>query len=337
LPDGITGKGRENLIIDFQHHYVPPALAARYGARRGQKVVVTEGGTPKFTMHDRVFDLEQQSRDMEISGMDLAVLSCPLGWDAPLEDCQRLNDEFAALQREHGKCFVPLAHVPVHEGNAAIVELDRAVKQLGLRGVAIMAQIKGSPLDAPSCRDFFAKCAELDIPVFVHPAMMPHGYAHAMDYDLLRIIGRELDLSLAVTRLIAGGVLDRFPGLKLVMAHFGGGVAAIKERLLNKAYRFGTSLPKSFAEYFDQLYFDMAGFEGGSAALHCALTGIKPERLVFATDYPQDFTGAVTDTGKGPAQIRDYIRTVRELPLPRAAIGRMLGGTAAFLLKLPNS
>ena len=325
------------MIVDFQHHYIPPALAARHGARRGQKVVLTEDGTPKFTMHDRVFDLEQQGRDMEVSGVDLAVLSCPLGWDACLDDCRRINDEFAALQREQGDRFVGLAHVPVHEGGSAIVELDRSVTQLGLRGVTIMAQVKGAPLDAPAFRDFFAKCVELDIPIFVHPALMPHGYAHAMDYDLIRIIGRELDLSLAVTRLIAGGVLETVPNLKLVIAHFGGGIAAIKERLVNKAYRFGTRLPRPFDEYFDQLYFDMSGFEGGSAALHCALTGIKPERLVFATDYPQDFTGVVTNTGKGPAQIRDYIGSVRELPLSMAVINAMLGGTAAQLLKLPKS
>ena len=324
------------MIIDFQHHYIPPGLAARYGARQGQTVVLAEGGVPKFTMHDRVFDLEQQSRDMELSGMDLAVLSCPLGWDASLDDCRRINDEYAALQRERSDRFVALAHVPVHEGKSALDELDRAVTRLGLRGVTIMAQIKGLPLDAPAFRDFFAKCVELDIPIFVHPALMPHGYPLAMDHDLVRIIGRELDLSLAVARLIAGGVLDTFPALKLVVAHFGGGIAAIKERLLNKAYRFGTGLSRSFSDYFDQLYFDMAGFEGGPAALECALTGIKPERLIFATDYPQDFTGVVTNSGKGPVQIRDYVRSVRELPLSAAAIEAMLGGTAALLLKLPR-
>ncbi len=322
------------MIIDFQHHYIPSALAERHGARRGQKVNLTEGGLPKFTMHDRVYDLSQQLRDMELAGMDVAVLSCPVGWDAPLEDCQRINDEYAAVQQKHRDRFVGLAHVPVHEGKAGLRELERAVTQLGLRGVTVMSQIHGSPLDAPAFRDFFAKTVELDIPVFVHPALMPHGYDHAREYDLARIIGREFDLALAITRLIAAGVLEELPGLELVVAHFGGGVAAIKERLRNKAYRFGAKRPRSFDEYFDLLYFDMAGFEGGAAALQCALTGIRPEQLVFATDYPQDFTGELTDTGKGVAAIREYIRDVRALPLPAAAKDAMLGGTAARLLKL---
>jgi predicted TIM-barrel fold metal-dependent hydrolase len=325
------------VVIDFQHHYIPPTLAERYGARRGHKLVLMEGGRPKFTMHDRVYDLEQQIQDMAVAGLDLAVLSCPLGWDAPLEDCQRINDEYAKVQQAHGKYFAGLANVPVHEGKPALREMERAILQLGLHGVTIMAQIQGAPLDAPAFRDFFEKAAELDIPVFVHPALMPQGYAHAEDYDLARIIGRELDLALAVTRVIAGGVLEAFPLLKLVIAHFGGGIAAIKERLNNKSYRFGTKLSRSFEEFFELLYFDMAGFEGGEAALHCALTGIKPQRLVFATDYPQDFTGVLTNTGKGLAQIRDYASAIRKLELPAEVKEDILGGTAARLLKLATA
>ena len=110
--------------------------------------------------------------------------------------------------------------------------------------------------------------------------------------------------------------MDRFPQLKLVIAHFGGGIAAVKDRLLAKGYRFGT-LKRSFADYFEMLYFDLAGFEGGLPALHCALQGIRAERLVFASDYPQDFTGVNTDTGKGMQELRNYIDTIRKLPSER--------------------
>ena len=266
------------MIIDFQHHYVPPELAERHGARRGRKVNMTEEGVTKFTLHDKVCDLEEQIRDLEVAGIDLAVLSCPVAWDAPLPDCERVNEAYAAMQEKFPDRFLGLAHVPVHEGSAALRELERAVKTLGLRGVTIMSQIKGAPLDDPSFREFFARAVELEIPIFVHPALMPRGYAHALEYDLAWIIGREFDLALATTRLIAGGVLEQFPALKVVIAHFGGGVAAIKERLRGKAYRFGTGLQRSFDEYFDRLYFDMAGFEGGTGALQCALTGLGLQR-----------------------------------------------------------
>jgi predicted TIM-barrel fold metal-dependent hydrolase len=78
----------------------------------------------------------------------------------------------------------------------------------------------------------------------------------------------------------------------------------------------------------------MAGFEGGLAALQCALQGIKPERLIFASDYPQDFTGVNTDTGKGMTELRNYVDAIRKLPIEADNLERMLGGTAAELLKL---
>jgi predicted TIM-barrel fold metal-dependent hydrolase len=81
------------------------------------------------------------------------------------------------------------------------------------------------------------------------------------------------------------------------------------------------------------LYFDMAGFEGGMTALSCGLLGIRPDRLVFASDYPQDFTGVNTDTGRGMNELRDYIQAVRNLPLEDAVKEAILGGTAARLLK----
>jgi len=78
----------------------------------------------------------------------------------------------------------------------------------------------------------------------------------------------------------------------------------------------------------------MAGFEGGTTALACALEAIRPERLVFATDYPQDFTGVSTDTGKGMSALQDYIKAIRDLDITAAQKEAVLGGTAAGLLGL---
>lgn len=102
---------------------------------------------------------------------------------------------------------------------------------------------------------------------------------------------------------------------------------------MGKGYRFGT-LKKPFAEYYDMVYFDMAGFEGGQVALHCALAGIRPERLVFASDYPQDFTGVNTDTGKGMNELKSSIEIIRNLRLATTQKEAMLGYTAASLLKI---
>jgi len=322
------------MVIDFQHHYIPAELARKRGLySETGSTLLEENGRAATTMHQRLYDLELQLDDMEAAGVGVSVLSCLLGWSASLEECRYINDDLAAIQKKYPGRFVGLAQAPILEGRAALAELRRAIKDLGLHGVTITSQVGGLSLDAAALYGFYETVCELDVAVFVHPALVPTGYDHLKDYDLPRVLGREVDLMVATTRLIAGGVFDRFPDLKLVMAHFGGGIAAVKDRLVGKGYRFGT-LKKPFGEYFDSVYFDMAGFEGGSAAFHCALQGIRPDRLVFASDYPQDFTGVNTDTGKGMAELKSYIEMIRAAALSEEMKAKILGGTAAALLKL---
>ncbi len=322
------------MVIDFQHHYIPIELAKKRGLYSATgRTMRQEGGLPATTMHQRLYDLDLQLDDMAQAGIDVSVLSCLLGWSAPLEECRFINDDLAAVKKKYPRSFVGLAQAPILDGEPALDELRRAINDLGLRGVTITSQVSGLSLDSHRLYDFYETVCKLDALVFVHPALVPTGYEHLKDYDLPRVLGREVDLTVATTRLIAGGIFDRFPNLKIVMAHFGGGIAAVKDRLVGKGYRFG-SLQKPFAEYFDGIYFDMAGFEGGLAALRCALQGIKPERLIFASDYPQDFTGVNTDTGKGMTELKNYVDTVRKLAINADSIERILGGTAAELLRL---
>jgi predicted TIM-barrel fold metal-dependent hydrolase len=114
--------------------------------------------------------------------------------------------------------------------------------------------------------------------------------------------------------------------------HFGGGLAGYKERIARSSYRF--KLPRSFEDYFDRLYFDMAGFEGSPIALRCALEAIRPERMIFATDYPQNFNNTDPKQGRSVDGIGDYIEDIRRLPLDSSVKDGMLGHTAARLLKI---
>ncbi|MEI9477491.1 MAG: amidohydrolase family protein [Deltaproteobacteria bacterium] len=324
------------MIVDFEHHYMPEKLARKKGFISDKVTYVENKGIRSVTVHSKLYDIGAQLGDMDEAGVDILVLSCVVGWDAALEDCCLINDDMADLQRKYPNRFVGLAHVPVLEGKKALAELERAISNLDLHGVTIASQIEGLALDSPQLYDFYSRVEELDVPIYVHPAPFPEGYALVRDYDLGRVLGRELDLTVAATRIIAGGILDRFPSLKFVISHFGGGISAVKDRLIAKSYRFGT-LKRPFEEYFDMLYFDTAGFEGGLTALHCALLGIRPDRLVFGTDYPQDFTGVNTDLGKGMGSIREYISAIRSIDLQEELKEGILGKTAARLLKLKGT
>jgi predicted TIM-barrel fold metal-dependent hydrolase len=316
------------MVVDFEHHYIPVELGRRLGMDPERKEAVRTGDA---SIHSQLFDLSAQIRDMDRAGIDVAVQSCILGWDTTLENCQLLNDCGAKLQRDYPGRFVALAHAPVLE-SAGVREIDRAVRELGLKGVTISSQVNGLSLDAKEFTPFYDLVNRLGVPIFVHPALGPKGYDLMKDYMLPVILTREFDLGVAVTRLIAGGVVERYPDLRFVFAHFGGGLAGYKERIARSSYRF--KLPKSFDEYFDRLYFDMAGFEGSMIALRCALEVIKPERLVFATDYPQNFNNGDPKQGKSINGVNEYIGEIRRLPLASQVKEAMLGGTAARLLNL---
>jgi predicted TIM-barrel fold metal-dependent hydrolase len=320
------------MVIDFEHHYIPLELARRMGINTETRTIVEEDGVAKANVHAQLFDLDAQIQDMDRAGIDVAVQTCILGWDTTLQNCRLLNDCATKVQKEYPGRFVGLAHIPPLEGEPAVKELDRAIGDLQLKGVTISSQARGMSLDAEEFRPFYDAVTRLQIPIFVHPALAPKGYELLKDYQLSVILTREFDLGVAVTRLIAGKVLERYPELSFVISHFGGGLAGYKERIARSAYRF--KLPKSFGDYFDRLYFDMAGFEGSPIALRCAMEGIRPERMVFATDYPQNFNNDDPKVGKNVDGIRDYIAEIQTMPLDRKTKNDMLGGTAARLLKL---
>lgn len=317
------------MVIDFEHHYIPAELGRRMGMDPTKKEGIR---TRDAFVHSQLFDMEAQIRDMDRAGIDLAVQSCILGWDTTLENCRLLNDCTAELQKEYPSRFVGLAHAPVLEGDGALREVERAVSELGLKGVTISSQVNGLPLDAKGFAPFYDLMSRLGGPIFVHPALSPKGYDLMQDYMLPVILTREFDLGLAVTRLIAGGVVERYPDLQFVFAHFGGGLAGYKERISRSSYRF--KLPSSFDDYFDRLFFDMAGFEGSPSALRCALEAIRPERMVFATDYPQNFNNSDPKQGRSVDGVGEYIDDIRRLPLDATVKDGMLGGTAAKLLKI---
>jgi predicted TIM-barrel fold metal-dependent hydrolase len=315
------------MIVDFEHHYIPAELGRRLGMDPTRKEAVK---TRDATVHAQLFDLEAQLRDMDRVGIDV-VQSCILGWDTTLENCRLINDCTAQGQKEYPRRFVGLAHAPVLE-QAGLRELERAIGELDLKGVTISSQLNGLPIDAKEFAEFYELMRRLRVPIFVHPALAPKGYSLMNDYQLPVILTREFDLGLAVTRLIAGGVVERYPELNFVFAHFGGGLAGYKERIARSSYRF--NLPQRFEDYFDRLYFDMAGFEGSPIALRCALEGIRPERMIFATDYPQNFNNSDPKQGQSIDGVKLYIREIEQLPLAPTVKQDMLGGTAARLLKI---
>ena len=327
------------MIIDWEHHYLPEELVLKKGGKIGEKSTLYEYGKPRGDLNPELCDVEEHLRVMDAVGIDVAVLSMAVTSDdtqTALEECRVWDDRAAEVVRRHPKRFVALASVPPLAGEKAFDELKRAIETLGLKGVVIRSQVNGLSTDAKELYPFYERVSALKVPIFIHPSGLQQGFSILnAPYDLGRSVGRELDLIVATARLILSGVVDDFSDLKFVISHKGGGIAAVKERI---EYQFGSTgspgirpsgsrnrLP--FDQCLNKLYFNLAGHHGGMSSVRCALTAISPKRLVFGTDYPQDFRG-------DPMNIKTFIENIRKLDIDEESKQAMLGENARELLGL---
>ena len=323
------------MVIDWEHHYLPEELWLKKGGKKGERSVFYEHGKPRGNLHPELYDVDEHLRVMDLVGIDVAVLSMAVSNDntqIALEECKVWDDRTAEVVKKHPKRFAGLAPIPPLGGEKAFIELERAVGSLGLKGVIIRSQIEGLPLDSQELYPFYKKVSSLNVPIFVHPSGVQLGFDFLnAPYDLYRSIGRELDLIATPTRIILSGVMEDFPDLTFVISHKGGGISALKERI---EYWFdapgarGSRIKVSFDEYFRKIYFNLAGHHGGMNAVKCALTTISPSRLVFGSDYPQEFFD------EDPMKIKTYIENIKNLEMDEQSKGLMLGENARQLLGL---
>jgi predicted TIM-barrel fold metal-dependent hydrolase len=323
---------RKDMIIDWEHHYLPEELFIKKGGKKGERVILYENGKPRTTLQPEVCDVEGHLRIMDAAGIDIALLtrtSATARGDALLEETKFWNDKTAEMIKGHPKRFFGLAPIPPLGGKKALEELERAVTLLGFKGAIIYAQPDGVPIDSKELWPFYKKVSSLRVPIVVHPSLIPLGF-DVLDgpYDLRRSVGRELDLIVATTRIILGGVLDEFSDLTFVMSHKGGGIGALKERI---EYWFdapgspGTLHKKHFHEHFDRIYFNLAGHHGGMNSVKNALLSIHPTRIVFGSDYPQEFMD-------DPENIKTYVENLKKLDIGEENKELILGGNARRLL-----
>jgi uncharacterized protein len=267
-----------------------------------------------------------------------------LGEPAETVDLARLaNDEMAELVRSRPDKFPGfVAGLPMNDVDAALAEIDRAVHQLGALGIQIYTHVNGLPLDDPRFEPVFARMAELDRAIWVHPARNSSWPDYPTEskskFELWWLFGWPYDTSAFMARLVFSGVLTRHPGLKLITHHAGGMVPFFSGRVGPGMDSFGARTPEEEAELvesglegrpidaFRRFYADTAVF-GAPHALRCAYDFFGAGHMLFASDMPFD-----------PVQgsfIRDTIADVEALEISGAERERIYEGNARELLRVP--
>ena len=243
----------------------------------------------------KMSDLEENIADLKTAGMDMGIVQPTqtmfFYWAEPAAaaDLTRMVNEYTAQGgRQHPEHLVGLATVPLQDVELAVKELTYAVKELGLRGVVTGSNVNGHGFDEEQFQPFFEKVEEFDIPIFVHPNN-PAGTERIGKYYLVNFLGYPLESSALAAQLVFGGVLDRYPGLKVCLSHAGGVLPFLIGRLehgQSARPEAGDNCEHPFSYYLRNFYVDTITFRADTLRFVLA---IMPDGHVFmGTDYPYD-------------------------------------------------
>lgn len=326
------------MVIDFYSHVCPPPLL---------KALAEEYPTDESAALQRrpyLYDADRRIEFMDEVGIDTQVLVLvrpPMWLGMPREVMHRLvrltHEGVAEMVRSHPGRFIGVAVAP-RVDDRILEELHYAWDQLGLRGVLIFSNIEGAPVDSEEMSPLYAECERRGQPVWIHPQLTDCLYPWIKESLLDRSLGWPFDTSLAMMRLVYGGVLERHPGLQVVTHHLGGMIpyfgarleafdAEISEyRSLRLTKGESATLPRPVGEYLRRFYNDTA-ISYAPGTLECGVGFFGTDHVLFGTDFPMGSTG-------GEQWTRDILRAIGDAHLSDEQRQAILGGNAQRLLGL---
>jgi len=236
----------------------------------------------------------------ERTGIDLCVVSNTIHYlrektaAESLAFLRRWNEYGAEIQQKYQGRIVVFSSTLPCGGEPFLKELERAIVEYGLKGVLINSSHQGAYPDDDEARPFFELVTGLGIPLMMHAPSVGFGEERMREYRLASSVGRPFDECLAISRMIVRGVFERFPGVKFVGCHLGGGICEVIGRmdyaytLGDKASGLGTYEPllitKRPSDYLRGLYMDTVAYH--PPAVMCAYQTVGAKRLLFGSDAP---------------------------------------------------
>jgi aminocarboxymuconate-semialdehyde decarboxylase len=293
------------MKIDLHTHILPPAwpdLEKRYGYGGFVSLEHHGPGCARMLQDGKVFrevtantwDPQRRIEECDAHGVTMQVLSTvPVMfsyWARPehtADLARTLNDHLAEVVRTYPERFAGLGTLPMQDADLAARELERCVRDLGLRGVQIGTHVNGHNLDDPALFPVFAEAERLGACVFVHPWDML-AKERMGRYWLRWLVGMPAETSLAICSVIFGGLLDRLPRLRLAFAHGGGAFPGTLGRIEHgcrvRPDLCGTCGVSEVHDYLGRFYLDSLVHDADMLRRLIALVGCG--RIALGSDYP---------------------------------------------------
>jgi aminocarboxymuconate-semialdehyde decarboxylase len=291
--------------IDIHSHVIPERVITAIAADPGrfQARVVGEGAARKvvhdqgyvYPLFDEFRQTEAKLEAMDRKGIDISVISPapPMFYywadaDLALEMARLVNDGVADMVADQPQRLRGMATVPMQHPDAAVAELERAVREYGFKAVEVGTSIEGAQLAEERFRPLLRRAAELGVFVFAHPYYVG-AKSGLEDYYLTNLIGNPLDTTVMLANLMFSGRLDELPDLRIVLAH-GGGFAPYQVGRLARGHAVraetrGTS-KSSPKDLLKRIYFDSLVFE--PQALRYLIDLVGADHVCIGTDAPFD-------------------------------------------------
>ena len=299
-----TRGGNKHFTVDIHCHVETPEASDLVKGMRPPpqpQMMFTNDATREVNrlqeqnIRTAITSIEARLEHMDRTGIDIQAISTAPGqyyyWTEPelgRQTARLINENIARICADHPDRFVGLGTVPLQAPEFAVAELERAVKELGLRGVEICTNVNGDELSAPRFRPFFAKAEELGVLIFMHPAGFTDG-RRLSDHYFINVIGNPLNSTVAVHHLIFDGVLEDYPRLKIVVAHGGGFLPAYSGRI-DHAHGARVDcrrvIKKKPTSYLRKLNFDTIVFTHHQLEYLASVWGSN--HILLGTDYPYD-------------------------------------------------
>jgi aminocarboxymuconate-semialdehyde decarboxylase len=265
-------------------------------ARVDQEFIVGNGKRILINSPKIRYTPEQRLADMDSDGTDVQVVSIhtplfPYHWDttAAIQASREVNDEIAGMTKQWPDRFAGLATLPLQDVDASIQELERAVKDLGLKGAELDMVVNGLNWDEPRFLPLFKAAEELGALLFFHPQPQDNIVAveRTLRYGIPNSVGVVLEDALVVATLICGGILEECPNLRVCIAHGGGGACFAMGRIdhgwqVRSEARVNILKPPS--AYQNQIYYDF--LTSSEVGLRFLIDTVGADHVVVGSDWP---------------------------------------------------
>ena len=324
------------MIIDFHNHYYPPDYLEAVKTGHNVRVTYDADGNPLLHYpgdYNIVVpghrDIAYRERVLDEVGIDKQVIT----FTSPgthIESPARaaalariVNDRLAQVVADRGHRFLSLATLPLNDPKASATEFDRAVGQLGFRGVMLFSNVNGVSLADEAYWPLYERANDAAAVLYIHP-IHPVGVEAMTEFWLMPLVGFLMDTTLAAAHLVFAGVPRRFPKITWVLGHLGGAIPYLGERL-DRGYRAfkecRANIDQPPTEYLKRFYYDTVNFDVGALRLAIDFAGV--DRLLAGSDYPHQI-----------GSLRLMLDSISQLPIPEADKDKIRGLNAARILGL---